>query len=510
MFGISKPASPAILYISMVHNSNWTVPKFVHEAPRTRIVCTIGPACDSEETLSEMVKAGMSVARINLSHGDDETHRRYFSLVQRVGQLMKIRIGVLLDLPGPKYRATLADGKSRTVEVGDSIVLSSNQDSDGAIGVWPYGIHRDVRVDARIIIDDGKSELRVTEIKGEDVLCEVTVGGSIDSNKTVSLVACPLSLDYLTEDTRGGLDLALELEADFVGLSCVRNVNDIEVVEAVMAEHASRPRIVTKVEQAEALPHIEAIVDKSDAIMVARGDLGIEMDLADLPHLQRELITLANEKGKPVITATQMLESMISSPRPTRAEVTDINSAVLEGSDAIMLSGESAVGEYPVQAVQFMADIARRAEEFLDLNTLAERRLGSLAPERDVDDIIAYSAAQVAHEINAKVIIAFTESGATAARLAAFRPGIPILAAVRSVKALGSLTLRRGVIATLTDQFDRIQDMFYAGSEMARENGYAESGDLIIAVMGTPIGIPGNTNLLRVIRVDEPRPGKSS
>ena len=205
-----------------------------------------------------------------------------------------------------------------------------------------------------------------------------------------------------------------------------------------------------------------------------------------------------------------MLESMISSPRPTRAEVTDINSAVLEGSDAIMLSGESAVGEYPVQAVQFMADIARRAEEFLDLNTLAERRLGSLAPERDVDDIIAYSAAQVAHEINAKVIIAFTESGATAARLAAFRPGIPILAAVRSVKALGSLTLRRGVIATLTDQFDRIQDMFYAGSEMARENGYAESGDLIIAVMGTPIGIPGNTNLLRVIRVDEPRPGKSS
>ena len=225
-----------------------------------------------------MVKAGMSVARINLSHGDDETHRRYFSLVQRVGQLMKIRIGVLLDLPGPKYRATLADGKSRTVEVGDSIVLSSNQDSDGAIGVWPYGIHRDVRVDARIIIDDGKSELRVTEIKGEDVLCEVTVGGSIDSNKTVSLVACPLSLDYLTEDTRSGLDLALELEADFVGLSCVRNVNDIEVVEAVMAEHASRPRIVTKVEQAEALPHIEAIVDKSDAIMVARGDLGIEMD----------------------------------------------------------------------------------------------------------------------------------------------------------------------------------------------------------------------------------------
>ena len=494
-----------------MNNPQYTIPDFLLDWPRTRIVCTIGPATASKDTIITMVRSGMAVARINLSHGSAEQHREYISTVREASSELGCHIGILMDLPGPKYRTDLGDDSSaqRSFAAGETVSITARDDGGGdggqhALGVWPSGLHRDAKVGGQVLVDDGAATLEVTAIEGRRVDCRLVEDGVIKNNKTISLPGTRLSLDYFTPETVDGLELASELEVDFVGLSCIQSAEDVRATRRWLEEKGVRISLMSKIEMACVLEELEEVVDASDAVMVARGDLGIELPLAELPGVQARIIRLANQKGKPVVTATQMLESMITNPRPTRAEVTDINSAVTDGTDATMLSGETAVGKYPTQAVQFMADIAIRSEQ----DGVNQHRNWWESGEQShlgVDEIIAHSACKVADQVNAVLIVAFTESGASAIRVSNYRPAVPVVAMVRSPRAIRTLTVRRGVIPILVEPIGSSDMMFRTASRMARENGYAKLGDLIVVVMGLPIGQAGATNLLRVLRIREPR-----
>lgn len=495
----------------MQNGSNLKLPAFTKNWSKTRIICTIGPATCDADIIKQLIERGMSIARINHSHGDESLHRLYIEKVREVAQQCDTSVGILLDLAGPKYRIASIINDSVDVAEGETFVLTARQNpNDNAFSVWPYGIHKDVKVGTTILIDDAVVEAVIKKIDGEDIFCQATINGVIKSNKTVSIPDCDISLDYLTKQTMDGLNFAIEMHPEFVGLSCVRNTDDIETVRALLRKNGPwMPQLVSKIEMSQVLRELESVIEASDVVMVARGDLGIEIPLAELPVVQKRIIELSNLHGKQVITATQMLESMINNIRPTRAEVIDINAAVQQGTDAIMLSAETAIGKYPVRAMNYMVDVARNAENTTDYSLHVKARLNylnSLALGVRVDDIIAYSAAQITQELGAKLIVAFTESGSSARRVSSFKPNVPIIAAVRrSARSISNLLVTWGVKSVIVGTQHSIQDMFYLASQIAYTNGYADEGELIVVVMGTPLGIIGNTNLVRVVRVHEPR-----
>ncbi len=467
---------------------------------RTRIVCTIGPATDDEELIGEMIDAGMSVARLNLAHGSRADHERYIAKIRKAEEGRDIEVGILADLPGPKYRLGEMTVPAIHLNEGAEFILRKNP-IDGTqheASINPPGLYKDIVSGARVLINEGVVELIAEEVKDGDIHCRVSIGGEIQRHKSVTAPGFTSTLGYFTDETMAALDMAANAEIDFVGLSYIRNTDDLRAVRSFLKERGFTPDLVAKIELRQAVENIERIVEEADAIMVARGDLGVEMPLQDVPGVQKRIIAVSNHAGKPVITATQMLESMIGAPRPSRAEVTDVHNAVVDGTDAIMLSAETSVGKYPLRAVRFMAAIARSAEEQTDYSRIAARR--SLGPAM-VDDTIAASASRVAEELGAVAIIAFTESGSTAKRVATFRPSVPIIAPVRRLEALRTLTLCWGIRPILSKPYTEVQSIFRAGSEIAVSMGYAKEGDLIVIVAGIPIGVPGNTNLLRVIRV---------
>ena len=485
---------------------DYHIPQHVLKRPKTRVVCTLGPATASVEAIRRLVEAGMSVARINLSHSTHEVHRATIANVRTVAAECGLPVAVLTDLPGPKYRLGVLPASGIEVAVGGKFTLISGAGTAGRYHapVLPAGLDRDVSAGDEILVDDGAIRLVVDQNQGDRIRCTVIEGGVMKSRKAVAVPGRISQLPYLTEDTKLALDFSVEQSADFVGLSYIRTADDLHRTRTYIRERGLDAQLIAKIELAQAVENMDPILSGADGVMVARGDLGVQLPYAQLPGVQKRLIRRANELGKVVITATQMLESMIHAATPTRAEVADIANAILDGSDAVMLSAETSIGKHPTEATMVMAETAREAEKLLDHEALASRRGARI--NCHVDDAIAFSACWTAAEIKAAAIVAFTESGSTAARVASFRPRAPIIALYRDPAAGRRLALRWGVISLQAPKLNSVQWMFHEASRAACESGFAKEGDYVAAVVGMPIGIPGNTNLLRVISVPEPEP----
>lgn len=474
--------------------------------PKTKIVCTLGPSTESEETIHALVDGGMSLARLNLSHGTLDSHAVAIDRVRRVSERTGVPIGIMVDVPGSKYRTgPLAPGYV-DLKSGERLTLTSNDiiGNNKIIGVTPPGIHRDATVGHEILLDDGRVELRVIEIKDNDVLCEVIVGQRMTERRSVTTPGKSPSQEFPDGRTRAALEFAAEQRADFVALSTVTTDADVNRGREVLEENGLDCHVISKIERAEALENFDSILAVSDAIMVARGDMGVEVPLARVPVIQKDLISRSNAAGKPVITATQMLESMVEHQTPTRAEVTDVANAVYDGTDAVMLSGETSVGHYPVQAVKVMARIAIETEAALPYDTIIEQKSRQLV--RQIDDVISYDACHAAYQLNASLIVAFTESGGTAARVSKYRPSPAILALTSDQRVQRILTLRWGVTPVIVDGLRTVKDFFETGEEQALNMIGLQQGSVIVLVAGVPIGVPGGTNLLRVMTVPSETP----
>ena len=469
--------------------------------PKTKIVCTLGPASHSEERIEALVHAGMSVARLNLSHGTLEEHATALDRVRRISQKMGIPVGVMVDVPGPKYRTgPLAPGVLQ-LKPGDRLTLTSVDvvGTEERVSVAPPGIHRDATIGHPILLDDGLIELKVTEIREMEVHCEVVVGGRLTERRGVTTPGKSPSQPFVDRYGNQALKFAAEHKADFVALSSVTMESDVRVARGILSGYGLDGFIISKIERAEGLANFNDIIAASDAIMVARGDLGTEVPLSRVPVIQKELISKCNFAGKPVITATQMLESMVRSAVPTRAEVTDVANAVFDGSDAIMLSGETSVGSFPVEAVHMMAEVALVAEDALNYQAMLEDR-GQFR-EHNTADAIGYNACQTALQLDASLIVAFTESGSTASLVSKYRPRSPILALTPHQRVQRRLTLSWGVSTVAVESPHTVDDFFSScEAEAVRVPGVGP-GSLVVLVAGLPIGVPGGTNLLRVLTI---------
>ncbi len=477
-----------------------------YRRPKTKIVCTLGPSTDDQATVRQLIAAGMSVARLNLSHGTFQSHGHAIEHVRRSSADLGVPVGIMVDVPGAKYRVgPLVDAVE--LQPGDRVALTS-EDLVGdkeTVPIAPPGIHRDAAVGHRVLLDDGLIEVRVTQIAGDRVGGEVVVGGRLTERRGVTTPGKAPSYPFPDRTAVEALRFAAQQEADFVALSTVTGDDDIHEARRILRDEGLDPLIISKVERAEAIERFDEILDASDGIMVARGDMGVEVPLAQVPVIQKDLISRCNEMGKPVITATQMLESMVRSQIPTRAEVTDVANAIFDGTDAVMLSGETSVGDYPVQAVQVMAQVAVVAEESLPYETIIREK--ALQLEEQTDDAISYDACRTAFQLKASLIVAFTESGSTAGRVAKYRPKPPVLALTPHERTQRRLTLRWGVTPVTVRDVRDVDDFFTLGEQHALNAAGVESGDLVVLVAGVPIGVPGGTNLLRVMNV---RDGDSS
>ena len=467
--------------------------------PKTKIVCTLGPSTESEETIRALVENGMSVARLNLSHGTLDKHREAVEIVREVSKNIGIPVGIMVDVPGAKYRVGPINTSVLHLQNGQNLTLTSRDvvGSQELVSVSPPGIHKDARVGHPVLIDDGMMELDVLEVQDKDVLCRVSRGGRLTERRGVATPGKTPSYSFPDEQSMVGLEFAANQRADFVALSMVSNDADIEKAKDILSKHGLEPFIISKIERMEALHNFDKILQATDSVMVARGDMGVQTRLAQVPMIQKDLITKCNANGKPVITATQMLESMINSPVPTRAEVTDVANAVFDGTDAIMLSGETSVGQHPVEAVKMMAEVATETEAALPYEKIIIDKRQQLEPY--ADDAISYNACQTAHQLDAALIVAFTETGTTAGRVSKYRPKSPILALTPKPEVQRRLTLRWGITPILQPNIDTVDDFFAKGEEHAVEVAALEAGSPIILVAGLPIGVSGGTNLLRVM-----------
>ena len=482
----------------------YSLQNFIKKRPKTKIVCTIGPSSSEVKILKKMISEGMSVARLNLSHGTIDEHKKYVSNARQAAKELSVPIGILIDIPGPKYRVGKITGGSIDLKRGQKIVIGNETDlNEKAIKlkVWPEGISKEVGKSKQIFLDDGLIKLSIDSKKGKNIFCSVLNNSNLKSNKSVTIPGSVNKLDYFTNETKDGLKFAKKVNATFVGLSFIRNSNDIKKVKKFYSKSNFRPQFVSKIELPSSVPHLKEIVEESDGVMVARGDLGVQLPIEKVPGIQKKIIKESNMQGKPVITATQMLESMIESPSPTRAEATDIHNAVMDGTDAIMLSAETSIGKYPVESVINMAKISSEAELNYNYEYYLEKKSNSM-DFSSVDDAIAYNACKTSNLVDAKTILAFTESGSTAGRVSSFRPKASIIGLIQG-ENIETLLLRWGVIPIHASKFKNVQDMFKLGSKVSLETGLAKKNDLVVVIAGMPIGIPGNTNLMRVIQLPE-------
>ena len=471
--------------------------------PKTKIVCTLGPATSTEETVRSLAESGMSIARLNLSHGTISEHREALRIVRKVSADMSLPLGAMVDVPGIKYRTGPTDPGVVNLAAGDEFTLTSRDlvGSERHVSISPPGIHRDAAPGRAVLLDDGLMELRVVRIEDEEVVCTVVRGGRLTEGRGVATPGRSPSQGFPNEKAIEALEFAAEGRADFVALSTITGPDDIAAARAVLERKGHSPVIISKIERSDAVDDFEHILAVSDAIMVARGDMGVEVQLASVPVLQKRLIALSNHAGKPVITATQMLESMIRSSVPTRAEVTDVANAIYDGTDAIMLSGETSIGQHPVEAVRVMAEVALQAEAALPYEKMLGEKLAHLV--RQTDDAISYDACRTALQLHASLIIAFTESGGTAARVSKYRPVSPILAMTPSDEVQRRLTIAWGVVPIAAPKIGTVEDFFRMGEDAAVRICGAGRGDLVVLVAGLPIGVPGGTNLLRVLTISD-------
>ncbi len=484
---------------------------------RTKIVCTLGPASQSEETLREMVRAGMDVARINFSHGDHETHARNIALVRRLAQEEGQVLAVMGDLQGPKLRVGEIAAQVTLREDEDFNLTTRPVPGDDREVNFPHPeVIGDVRPGDRILLDDGLLELEVLETTPTDIHCRVVTGGPLKSHKGVSLLGVSLNLPSLTEKDREDAAFAIQQKVDYLALSFVRRAEDVSQLRDLLEQNQTSIPIIAKIEKREAVEAFEEIMEISDGAMVARGDLGVEAPAEEVPIYQKRIIRLANEVGKPVITATQMLSSMMDNPRPTRAEASDVANAILDGTDAIMLSGETAVGKYPVEAVRMMTKIALTTERNLPFDRFILSKVEGLRtlpyqewvheavlePSFTPTDAISQATCEIALELSAKAIISSTMSGYTARMVAKHRPATPIVAVTPSLETQRRLALVWGVYPLLVSEFAHTDQMIETAVQAALDEGLIEKGDIAVITAGVPLGGPGRTNMLKVHLVE--------
>ncbi|MFI6366821.1 pyruvate kinase [Nocardia sp. NPDC050630] len=466
---------------------------------RTKIVCTLGPATATEERIRELVESGMDVARLNFSHGEHSDHAENYKKVRQAADHIGRAVGILADLQGPKIRlGRFIDGK--TVWASGEEVRITVDEIDGThdrVSTTYKELAKDAKPGDRLLIDDGKVGVTVIGVEGNDVVCRVTEGGPVSNNKGVSLPGMDVSVPALSDKDIEDLEFALKLGVDFIALSFVRSPSDVELVHDVMDRVGRRVPVIGKLEKPEAIDNLEAIVLAFDAVMVARGDLGVELPLEQVPIVQKRAIQMARENAKPVIVATQMLESMIENSRPTRAEASDVANAVLDGADAVMLSGETSVGAYPIETVRTMARIVHAVE------TESTRVPPLTHVPRTKRGVISYAARDIGERLNAKALVAFTQSGDTVRRLARLHTPLPLLAFTPLPEVRSQLSLTWGTETFIVPTVDSTDAMIHQVDVALLSMERYQKGDLVVIVAGSPPGTVGSTNLIHVHRIGE-------
>jgi pyruvate kinase len=464
---------------------------------KTKLVCTIGPASNDPAIMEEMIREGMDVARLNFSHGDHQGHGEKIAQLKRLSEQAGRPVAILQDLGGGKVRVGEIEGGTVYLETGTTIILTSKRTKGDAkkISITYAGLAQDVKEGDTILLADGALELTVVAVKPPEITCQVVVGGELSSHKGVNIPSGELRAKALTDKDKADLVFGVEAGVDLIALSYIKGHEDIlEAREILRSQNANIP-IIAKIERNEALSNIEEIMAEADGIMVARGDLGVETPLEEVPLVQKELIKRANSLAKPVITATQMLRSMVESPRPTRAEASDVANAIFDGTDAVMLSEETATGRYPVEAVKFMAMIARATERSFPHRTF-------LTPDPyqggEIADSMSHAACQLAEDLGVAAIITPTRTGRTARLVSRYRPRYPILAFSPQSATVRRLILSWGVHPILVPEFTNVDEIVGKGITAALQRGWVAKGQRVVVTAGTPVDLPGTTNLITV------------
>ena len=465
-------------------------------------MCTLGPATSTPERIVELVEAGMDVARLNLSHGAYEDHEKVYAMVRDASDKVGKSVGVLVDLQGPKIRLGKLPYGPVELAAGDRLRITTREVGEGSdrllVPTTYAGLPGDVSPGDQVLIDDGRVHLEVLDKDDTEVTTRVVVPGRISNHKGINLPGVPVSVPAMTDKDKADLRWALHQTVDLIALSFVRNAADADEVRQIMDEEDVHLPVVAKIEKPQAIDNLPEIIDAFDAFMVARGDLGVECPLEDVPFLQKQVIEAARRNAKPVIVATQMLESMITAPRPTRAEANDVANAVLDGADAVMLSGETSVGEYPIETVRTMARIVESTEDHG-----LERMAAIDWQPRTRGGVIAKAAVEVAERVGAKYLVAFTQSGDSARRLSRLRSAIPVLAFTPEAVVRSQLSLSWGIETFIGDYVEHTDEMVRQVDEALLRIGRVKEGELVVIIAGSPPGIPGSTNALRIHRMGD-------
>ncbi|UHA72432.1 pyruvate kinase [Paenibacillus sp. 481] len=469
---------------------------------KTKIVCTIGPSSESLENIKKVILAGMNVSRLNFSHGDYEEHGNRIKTIRQACGEMNKTVAILLDTKGPEIRTGKLAVEPIDLVEDEYITLTTEEilgDKD-RISVSYENLPRDVEVGSTILIDDGLIGLTVVDIQGTEIKCKIVNGGTIKSRKGVNVPGVKISLPGITEKDANDIRFGIEQNVDFIAASFVRKASDVMEIRNLLKEHnAEHIQIISKIENQEGVDNLDEILEVSDGLMVARGDLGVEIPAEEVPLVQKRMIEKCNRAGKPVITATQMLDSMQRNPRPTRAEASDVANAIFDGTDAIMLSGETAAGKYPVESVLTMSRIAEKAESALDYREIFLKQSSKQQPS--VTDAISQAVANTALDLNAKAIISSTQTGHTARMVSKFRPKAPIIAATPSEQVMRGLSLTWGVVPVKSEQAASTDEMFAIAEQGGVKSGLVSQGDLVVITAGVPIGCAGSTNLIKVSQI---------
>lgn len=470
---------------------------------KTKIICTIGPASESEEKLKELMLAGMNVARFNFSHGTHKEQLVKFNRVLHARKKLGLPVATLLDTKGPEIRLRDFEGGKVELKEGQLFTLTTDEVMGTAerATITYKNLKNDIDVGTTILIDDGLIEMNVEKIEGADIVCRVVNGGFVSNHKGVNVPGAVLSMPYISQVDYDDIIFGIEHGFDFIAASFARTKEDILAVRKILDERGSKIKIIAKIENMQGINNLEEILQVSDGIMVARGDMGVEVAMEEVPILQKKMIKMAVAQGKHVITATQMLESMIKNPRPTRAEATDIANAIYDGTTAIMLSGESAAGLYPVEAVKTMAKIAERAEQDIDYRSRMQRMQSGSAQMHDITTAISYATCSVAMDLGAAAIITVTMSGFTADMIARYKPGCPVIGCTLDEKVCRQLNLLWGVSPIMIKKEQTTDALFEEAVFKSKQAGLVKTGDTVVITAGVPLGVAGKTDMIHVVEV---------
>ena len=463
---------------------------------KTKIICTIGPSSESKETFAKMAESGMDVVRLNFSHGTHAEHAKKIQMIKEVREEKKLPLPILLDTKGPEFRIrSFKDGKIELKD-GDTFTFTTEQIEGDAsrVSVSYQGICEDLAAGDKILLNNGLMVFRVTSVEAPNVHCVVEIGGELSNNKSMFFPDKELHLDFLSEQDKADLLFGIEQDVDFVALSFVSKAQDVLDAKKFLADNGGKDiDVIAKIENRSGVNNLVEIIEVSDGIMVARGDLGVEIPYVELPNVQKYIISQCRIHGKRVITATEMLESMMHNPRPTRAEISDVANAVYDGTSAVMLSGETAAGKYPVQSVNAMARIVEHAEEHIEyIQTIDNFEI------KTTSEALSHSAATLAKDLKASAIVVCTRTGGTARKVSRFRPNINIIGITTDIHAYRQLALSWGVLPCITDEYSSIDILFYFAKQIAKNSGLVKKGDTIVITGGTPNGKSGNSNLINV------------